>query len=366
MRFSIGRETILRPLQMVISVVERRQTLPVLSNLLLVIEGNRLSITATDLEVEVSVTVEVESAEEGEITVPARKFVDICRALPEEATLKATLDEDHLKLRAGRSRFSLATLAAVEFPIIEEVAARRELALSVEKLKELISRTHFCMAQQDVRYYLNGLMLELAPGHLRAVATDGHRLAVCDVEEQIPVEGIEQVIVPRKGVQELLRLLGESEGEARVVLGQSHVRVELPQIRFTSKLIDGKFPDYQRVLPQDSDKRLVIDRRELTDALVRTSILSNEKYRGIRFVLEPERITVQAHNPEKEEAEEELAATFEGEQMEIGFNVGYVLDALNAISTGEVEMQLRDSNSSCLIKAPESEACRYVVMPMRL
>lgn len=366
MKFTTTRESILKPLQHVIGVVERRQTLPVLSNVLLVAESERIALTATDLEVELVAEAALDVEGPGEITLPARKLVDICRTLPEGAELTLSVSGDKAQLRSGRSRFTLSTLAASEFPSVEEINVAREFTLPQRDLKRLIERTQFSMAQQDVRYYLNGLMLELDKATLRSVATDGHRLALCELEGAVEAGEAQQVIVPRKGVQELARLLEDTEEPAQVQVGSNHVRVQLPGLRFTSKLIDGRFPDYQRVVPRDTDKLLNADRETLRQALVRTSILSNEKYRGVRLQLDDGRLRIQAHNPEHEEAEEEIEVDYQGGELEIGFNVNYILDALNAIPGEQVRLSMKDPNSSCLIEHAESQDCRYVVMPMRL
>ena len=366
MKFKAQRETILKPLQLVIGVVERRQTLPVLSNLLVVADNNRIALTGTDLEVELVANVELDLVEPGEITLPARKLLDICRTLPEHAELELSVDGERALLRSGRSRFTLATLPAAEFPTVDEINLDLEFQLPQRELKRIIDKTQFSMAQQDVRYYLNGLMLEMGGNQLRSVATDGHRLAVCDAELDIAGADGQQVIVPRKGIQELNRLLEDSDAPVTVQVGSNHIRVQLDQLRFTSKLIDGRFPDYERVLPKDSDKEILADREIFRQALVRTSILSNEKYRGIRLQLDAGRLRVQAHNPEQEEAEEEIEVEYDGPELEIGFNVNYLLDALNALSSSQARLSLRDANSSCLIQEPDASKCRYVIMPMRL
>jgi len=366
MRFKTQREILLKPLQLVIGVVERRQTLPVLSNLLVVAREDGISLTATDLEVELVAQADVEVDQVGEVTLPARKLLDICRTLPEQATLEIAVDGERAQLRSGRSRFSLATLPASEFPTLDEIHGNLEFTLPQRAFRQVIERTQFSMAQQDVRYYLNGLMLEVTPDRLRSVATDGHRLAVCDCPAEIAGADGQQVIVPRKGIQELARLLDDSDEAAGIAIGSNHFRLQLPQLRFTSKLIDGRFPDYERVLPKDNDKSLIANRDLLRQALVRTSILSNEKYRGIRMQLDDGRLRVQAHNPEQEEAEEEIEVQYGGGELEIGFNVNYLLDALNALDADEVEIGLRDSNSSCLVHQPGTSECRYVIMPMRL
>ncbi|NIP72529.1 MAG: DNA polymerase III subunit beta [Gammaproteobacteria bacterium] len=366
MKFTATRESILKPLQHVIGVVERRQTLPVLANVLVAAEPERIGLTATDLEVELVAEVALDVEGPGEITLPARKLLDICRTLPEGAELSVSVSGEKAQLRSGRSRFTLSTLAASEFPSVEEINVAREFTVPQRDLKRLIERTQFSMAQQDVRYYLNGLMLELEKGTLRSVATDGHRLALCELEGAVEAGEAQQVIVPRKGVQELARLLEDTEERAQVQLGSNHVRIQLAGLRFTSKLIDGRFPDYQRVVPQDTDRLVSADRETLRQALVRTSILSNEKYRGVRLQLDNGRLRIQAHNPEHEEAEEEIEVDYQGGELEIGFNVNYILDALNVIPGEQVRLSMSDPNSSCLIEHAESKDCRYVVMPMRL
>ena len=366
MKLTVGRETLLKPLQAVIGVVERRQTMPILANVLLVAKDGQVWITATDLEVELVASADIDVGAPGEVTVPGRKLLDICKALPEGAEVAISQAGDKLTVRSGKSRFSLTTLPAAEFPTVEDIRAGDQLELTQASLGRLLEKTHFSMAQQDVRYYLNGLLLETRKDALRAVATDGHRLALC----QVPLAGAKaeagkQVIVPRKGILELQRLLS-GEGNLTLELGSNHIRIQLEGIRFTSKLIDGRFPEYERVIPQETENKLEADRRLLRDALQRTAILSNEKYRGIRLMIDKNRVTLQAHNPEQEEAEEELDVRYGGDEIEIGFNVNYLLDALGAIDGEEVSLAVVDGNSSCLIREPDSDDCKYVVMPMRL
>jgi DNA polymerase-3 subunit beta len=364
MKFSVAREALLKPLQAVIGVVERRQTMPILSNVLLVAKEGQLSVTATDLEVELVAQAEVETEAGGEITVSGRKLLDICRALPEGSVLNVSASGEKLAVRAGRSRFNLATLPAAEFPVVDDIKAGQSISVPQEILGRLFDKTHFSMAQQDVRYYLNGLLLETGAGVLRAVATDGHRLALCQAEVDGKLDE-QQVIVPRKGVLELQRLMS-GDGEVNMELGSNHVRIHLDGIRFTSKLIDGRFPEYERVIPKESANELKADRGAFQGALQRTAILSNEKYRGIRLVIRDSGVILQAHNPEQEEAEEELEVEYAGEDIEIGFNVNYLLDALGAVEGDEVTLSVQDSNSSCLIRQPGKDDCKFVVMPMRL
>jgi DNA polymerase-3 subunit beta len=365
MKLTAEREKLLAPLQAVIGVVERRQTMPVLANVLLGVDQGQLSITATDLEVELKAGTAVTVLEPGDITVPGRKLLDILRALPDKVTVGITVEGEKVVIKAGRSRFSLSTLPAAEFPIVDDINAQQTVQIPHKELLKLLEKTHFSMAQQDVRYYLNGMLLEIDGEILRAVATDGHRLALCEAPLLAKAKTAQQVIVPRKGVLELQRVLGQ-EGTASVAIGTNHVRAQIGDVRFTSKLIDGRFPEYSRVIPAAPAAAIKADRDVLRQALQRTAILSNEKYRGIRITVKKNVITVQAHNPEQEEAEEEIEVAYAGDDLEVGFNVNYLLDALAAIDGQEVELGLTDSNSSCLIRSPGSAAARYVVMPMRL
>jgi len=365
MKLTAAREELLAPLQSVIGVVERRQTMPVLANVLLAARDNKLSVTGTDLEVELVATCAVSVQQPGDITVPGRKLLDIFRSLPEKVSVMLSTEGERVSVRAGRSRFTLSSLPASEFPLVEEINAQQTLTMPQDEFRRLIDKTHFAMAQQDVRYYLNGLLLETDGKALRAVATDGHRLALCETELSGKARTSQQVIVPRKGVLELQRILG-SENNIELAVGTNHVRAQIGEIRFTSKLIDGRFPEYARVIPSNPPKTVEADRENLRQALQRTAILSNEKYRGIRLTARPDLLTLQAHNPEQEEAEDQVEVSYKGEEVEIGFNVNYLLDALSAIEGDKVQIGLTDSNSSCLIHAPGTMHTRYVVMPMRL
>ncbi len=367
MKFTINREALLKPLLLVAGVVERRQTLPVLSNVLLVVEGDTLSLTGTDLEVELVGRVHLDTpSEAGEITVPARKLMDICKSLPEDSDITFQMEDQRVVFRSGRSRFTLSTLPANEFPNIDEESAAYSFSVSQARLRRLIDRTGFAMAQQDVRYYLNGMLLEVREHALRAVATDGHRLAMCTVEADISQQDRHQVIVPRKGILELARLLTNGEEIVNITLGANHIRATTGDFIFTSKLVDGKFPDYERVLPRGGNKIVIGDRLTLRQALNRASILSNEKYRGIRLILDQNTVKIMANNPEQEEAEEEVTVTYEGAGLEIGFNVSYLLDVLSVVDCDAVKLTLSDPNSSALVEEPENSDSVYVVMPMRL
>jgi DNA polymerase III subunit beta len=365
MKVSASREHLLEALQSVIGVVERRQTMPILSNILLSARDNRLRATGTDLEVELVAAAEVTVQQPGDITVPGRKLLDIVRNLPEKSQVTLTREGERIVLRGGRSRFTLSSLPAAEFPVIDEIHATQTVTIRAQDCRRLIDKTHFAMAQQDVRYYLNGTLLETNGQVLRAVATDGHRLSWCEVALGGAAREMQQIILPRKGVLELQRLL-DGEGEIEIAIGTNHVRVQIGEVRFTSKLIDGKFPEYGRVIPADPPRIMSASREALRAALQRTAILSNEKYRGVRLTFASGLLTVQAHNPEQEEAEDQLEVSFTGDEIEIGFNVSYLLDALGAVDTETVEVGLTDANSSCLIRAPGNVNTKYVVMPMRL
>lgn len=370
MKFTISRESLLKPLQLVAGVVERRQTLPVLSNVLIKFNGSQLTMTGTDLEVEIVGQINLEASasqgEVGEITVPARKLLDISRALPEGVEVAFSHDDGKATIAAGRSRFTLSTLPANEFPNVEESEAALQFVIGQRQLKDLIHATSFAMAQQDVRYYLNGMLLEVETGKLTSVATDGHRLAMAFSEVDISAAEKTQVVLPRKGVIELSRLLAD-EGEISVVIGSNHLRVVADDFSFTSKLVDGAYPDYQRVLPKGGTNRMTASREVLRQAFGRTAILSNEKYRGVRLGLSENLLKLNANNPEQEEAQEEVVVDYNGDPLEIGFNVNYVLDVLSTLKGENACITLSDANSSALIEDPDNQSnATYVVMPMRL
>lgn len=367
MRFTVQREVLLKPLQHAVNVVERRHTMPVLANLLVRIEGQTLSVTGSDTEVEVIASAQVAmDAEPGEITIPARKLFEIARALPDGSELAFQLTGDRMAIRAGRSRFTLSTLPAQDFPSTEDLEVTEQLTLPESTLRELIERTAFATAQQDVRFYLNGLLFDLQQQHLRCVATDGHRLALCETEMDTGVASRRQLIVPRKGVTELQRLL---EGDSRDIvleMGRSHLRVRREDVTLTSKLIDGRFPDYDAVIPIGADQEARVEREVLKAALQRASILTNEKFRGVKLEFSPNQMRIVAHNPEQEEATEEIEAQTSIGELSVGFNVVYLLEALNALRDDEVVLNLRDANSSALIREGSNSRSRHVVMPLRL
>ncbi|MCF7223671.1 DNA polymerase III subunit beta [Marilutibacter chinensis] len=366
MRFSLQREVFLKPLAQVVNVVERRQTLPVLANLLVQVKDGQLALTGTDLEVEMVSRILVDDAVDGETTIPARKLFDIVRALPDGSTVTVSQNAEKITVQAGRSRFTLASLPANDFPAIDEVEATERVRVPEASLKELIERTAFAMAQQDVRYYLNGLLFDLREGSLRCVATDGHRLALCEAALEGGNGTKRQIIVPRKGVTELQRLLEGGDREVEIEMGRGHIRIKRDDVTFTSKLIDGRFPDYEAVIPIGADREVRIDREVLRASLQRAAILSNEKYRGVRIEVSPGQLKISAHNPEQEEAQEEVEAETKVDDLAVGFNVNYLLDALTALRDEQVILALRDANSSALVREAGNERSRHVVMPLRL
>ncbi len=366
MNFNILRSKILAPLQIVCGVIDRRQVLPILNNLLIVIEEEKITFTGTDMEIEVVTTVNYSSETSNEITVPARKFLDICKALPEDSEIDLSFSKDRMLVKSGKSKFTLATLPATEYPSIEALESSREISLPQKEFKALLEDTMFSMAQQDVRYYLNGLLLELEEGSLRAVATDGHRLALKEIKIQTGIKEVRQIIIPRKGVVELIRLLDGEDENISVEVSKNHIRVSKDKIQFTSKLIDGKFPDYKKVIPKEGVHPVKMDGYILSQGLKRASILTNEKYKGIRLVLQTDLLKAFAHNPEQEEAEEEMEINYKGDAIEIGFNVTYLLDILSVVKTKEIILNISDIKSSCLILPNDDSDCKYVVMPMRL
>lgn len=367
MKLSIQREALLEPLQLVIGVVERRQTLPILANVLLRVDGPQLSITATDLEVELiaRIVLDEPAKEPAQVTVPGRKLLDICRTLPEGATIDLQRDKERLIARSGRSRFILATLPVDSFPRFEEGQSTIEFSIGEKQLNNLFQRSHFAMAQQDVRYYLNGMLIDVKDGKIRTVATDGHRFAM-NGHDAPDNKHAAQVIVPRKGIMELLRLLKSDDNNVNVSVGENQMRVHGNAFTFTSKLIDGRFPDYERVMPKEAGKFLLIDRDTLKEALMRVAILSNEKFRAIRLQLRSGLLHILANNPDQEEAEEILSVDYAGDELDIAFNVTYLLDVLNTVSAGNIKLTFIDANSRMFMEEAEGQDSLFLVMPLQL
>jgi DNA polymerase-3 subunit beta len=366
-----SRETLLKPLQAVAGIIERRHTLPILSNVLLAADGERLAFIATDIEIEISAAAAAEAqggaAEGKSLTVGARKLLDILRALPEGAEVTLAAADKRLQVRSAKSRFQLQTLPPEDFPrLAAPEGATVALELPQKDLKSLLALVQYAMAQQDIRYYLNGLLVVVDAGELRVVATDGHRLAVATREVTARDVGRQEVILPRKTIIELTKLLGDTADPVTIELSASQARFRFDGVLLASKLVDGKFPDYQRVIPTAHTKQLRIGRQLLGQALQRAAILTSDKFRGVRWVLGDGSLRISCTNTEQEEAQEELDVDYKGEALDIGFNVQYLLDVLNNLTVDEVQVSLGDANSSALVTVPGRDDFKYVVMPMRI
>lgn len=366
MKFSIEREPFVEALQLVAGAVEKRQTLPVLANVLVEARDGIIRLTGTDLEVELSAIIHLDSIDSsGDITLPAKKLLDIIKSLPQGKTVEFQLEDGKMIVRSGRSRFTLSTLPAADFPHVEEGVGTLNFSIPCTILSDMIDRTHFAMAQQDVRYYLNGMFFQLENESLQMVATDGHRLAMAEfkgVNESLS----QGIIVPRKGMLELGRLVNGRSDEVQLTLGTNHIKLEIDEIRFTSKLIDGKFPDYNRVIPRNTDKTITVEKSLFKEGLQRAAILSNEKFKGVRLIVNQDGLTLLSNNPEQEEAEIQIPAEVDGDELEIGFNVQYLLDVVNSCRVDKLIINLGDVNSSCMIQEFEGSNALYVIMPMRL
>lgn len=361
------KDTLLKPLQAAVGVVERKHTLPILSNVLIEVEANRTALVATDLELQITTWMGEETQAQAAFTVSAKKLLDICRALPDGEGIQLELDAELLKVKAGKSRFSLQTLPARDFPRLQIAEGEGvSIALPQGRLRRLLARVQYAMAVQDIRYYLNGMLLSLQQGRLLAAATDGHRLALDATTLDEPVEQGMDLILPRKTVQELIKLLDDSETPLNVQLSSGQVMFRHPAFELRSKVVDGKFPDWQRVVPVGHDKCFAIQRQRLQQSLNRAAILTNDKYRGVRIALTPQSLRIACSNNEQEEAQEELDIDYQGEPLDIGFNIQYLQDVLNNLVAEAVLCSFGDATSSLLITVPGEEHFRYVVMPMRI
>jgi DNA polymerase-3 subunit beta len=366
MQIKINREILLKPLISVTGIVERRHTLPILSNLLLEAKNNNIQLTATDLEMQISLNIESKFTGELSTTISAKKLLDICRALPEAIDIDMVSNDSRITVKAGKSRFNLQTLPAADYPIMTKAAAdSTNIQISQLALKKLLKQVEFAMAQQDIRYYLNGLLLEVNENKLNIVGTDGHRLSFTSTTLNKSYEKTD-VILPRKTVVELIKLLNDSEEEVNIDFNAGQINFAFSDIRLISKVIDGKFPDYHRVIPTGHQNTFSVNRLSVLTAMQRASILSNEKYRGIRMVLSNNNLKLISTNTEQEEAEEELDIDYTKDGLDIGFNVTYLIDVLNNVSDETINFSFADANSSCLITVPNDENYKYVVMPMRI
>jgi DNA polymerase-3 subunit beta len=362
----VARDALLRPLQAVSGIVERRHTLPILANVLLEQKDGRLHVTATDLEMQITAVSEMPGKDGQSTTVGARKLQDLLRALPDDAALNVDVAGSKMTVRAGRSRFNLQTLPAGDYPRISLGAEQLQtLSLPQRDLRGLLRLAEFAMAQQDIRYYLNGMLLVIDGSSLQAVATDGHRLSWAS----LAVAGNfsrQEVILPRKTVLELAKLLEDVEEPVTIDILANQARFRFGNVELVSKVVDGKFPDYNRVIPTGHTKQIELERSGLLAALQRAAILSNEKFRGVRLVLGDDTLRIICTNSEQEEAEEEIEVPYKGDGLDIGFNITYLLDALANLSSDSVRFQFGDANSSALVTMPDREDYKYVVMPMRI
>jgi len=362
------REALLQPLQAVTGIIERRHTLPILSNVLLSRTDNQIEFVATDIEIEISASTTTEgSGEASTTTVGARKLFDILRALPEGSEVTVALQDKRLQLKSGKSRFNLQTLPSEDFPRLALAeGAGTSFTVPQKQLKSMLGLVQYSMAQQDIRYYLNGLLIIIEDGQLKLVATDGHRLAYVSREAGSKALARQEVILPRKTIIELSKLLDDSDDPVAIELSAAQAKFSFDKIRLISKLVDGKFPDYGRVIPQNQPKKLTLDRVVLLQALQRAAILTSDKFRGVRWVLGNGSLKISCTNTEQEEAQEEIDIAYKGEGLDIGFNVSYLVDVLNNLDVAEVECGLGDANSSALFTVPGRADFRYVVMPMRI
>lgn len=363
----VDKETILKPLQVVVGIVERKQTLPILSNVLIENQGGKIRFTATDLEIQITTAIDLgaENSQTESITVGGKKLQEILRVLPEQSKITIDTKENKAQIKSGKSRFSLQTLPSMDFPkLSNQLENAKKITLPQKELKSLLFSVQYAMAQQDVRYYLNGVLLIIDGNKLKVVATDGHRLAY----NAGTIEGEhekQEIILPRKAVVELSKLLADNDEKAELEFSQQQFKAAFSGITLTTKVIEGKFPDYERVIPK-YDNHLNMDRTMVQQALQRAAILSNEKFRGVRFVLTEKNLSIISSNSEQEEAQEEIETEYHGEALDIGFNVNYLMDGLNNISSSTATFSFGDPNSSILMTTPDNQEFRYVVMPMRI
>ena len=361
-----SRDALLKPLQVVSGIVERRQTLPILANILVRKDGDRVTFTATDLEIQIQTAADVGAGKDSAAaTVSARKLVDILRALP-EADVQLSLATKKLTVQSGRSRFNLQTLPAEEFPTIAQAEFTADFMLPASTLKHLLSMVHFAMAAQDIRYYLNGMLLVVDGSLVRAVATDGHRLALCEVHKDGAATGRIEAIIPRKTILELARLLPDTDEPVRVQMAGNQVKFVFGSIELISKLVEGKFPDYVKVIPTGNTRTFQVNREELMAALQRAAILTTDKFKGVRCVLAADSLKITSTNADQEDAQEELEIAYSGDGLDIGFNVTYLLDVLANLKNEQVKFALGDALGSALLTMPDSDKFKYVVMPMRI
>ena len=359
------KEEVVKSLNQTLGVVEKRQTLPILSNILLEVDESSLKLTATDLESEISTTSIVSNFKSGgKTTAPARKLSDLCRLMPDLAEIHFFLDGDNLKIETESGKYNLSTLPSEDFPVFEIEDTQSQINISSQNLKNLITKTSFAMGNQDWRHYLNGLYMMIDDKVITTVATDAHRLAMATSSLNEASSESTSGIVPRKSINEIGKLVGDESENVVIQLGQTSIAANVSGTTFVSKLIEGKFPDYEQVIPSGESSLLVVDRKNFSESLSRVSVLSSEKYKGVRIITKKDSLNISANNPEKEQGEENLPCEYQGEEIDIAFNVNYLQEILSTIDSETIEINFFGSEKSCLITDPNSENLKYVVMPL--
>jgi DNA polymerase III subunit beta len=366
MKFIINREALLTPLQQIVGVIEKRQTMPVLANVLMVVSDDFLALTGTDLEIQIVSKVGVTEAQAGSITVPARKLLDLCRLLPNGSDIHLEQKNDKVKVLSNRSKFSLSCLPAEHYPEFAESDMEKQFPINAGKLKNALEKTIFCMANQDVRYYLNGLMLNISNNKIKLVASDGHRLSIFEdkLEHETGYEA--RIILPRKGVLELYRLLDNLETELTVMFSNNNIKITIDHLVFTAKLVDAKYPDFGKVFQQAFYEPISLPKQVLKESLTRVAVLANEKFKGVTFDIAPGSMKISTHNPEHDEAEEDISIDYTGEPLSIAFNAQYLLDAVSNLASDSAVLTIASNASSCFIDEPNQCEYKFIVMPMRL
>jgi DNA polymerase-3 subunit beta len=365
MDFYITKEEVVKSLNLTLGVVEKRQTLPILSNVLLEVDESSLKLTATDLESEISTTSTISNFKSGgKTTAPARKLSDLCRLMPDLAEIHFFLDGDNLKIETESGKYNLSTLPSEDFPVFETEDTQSQINISSQNLKNLITKTSFAMGNQDWRHYLNGLYMMIDDKVITTVATDAHRLAMATSSLNEASSESTSGIVPRKSINEIGKLVGDESENVVIQLGQTSIAANVSGTTFVSKLIEGKFPDYEQVIPSGESSILVVDRKNFSESLSRVSVLSSEKYKGVRIITKKNSLNISANNPEKEQGEENLPCEYQGEEIDIAFNVNYLQEILSTIDSEKIEINFFGSEKSCLITDPNSENLKYVVMPL--
>lgn len=366
MKFIINRENLLTPLQQIVGVIEKRQTMPILANVLMSVKDNFLTLTGTDLEIQLVSKIETTELSPGSITVPARKLLDLCRLLPGNADIQIEQQDDKLKVLSGRSRFSLSCLPSDNYPEFAESEMDKQFSINAGKLKKSLEKTIFCMANQDVRYYLNGLLLNISNKKFKLVASDGHRLSIYEDSLGEPTGYEARIILPRKGVLELYRLLDNPDIDLDIMFSSNNIKIAISNLVFSAKLVDAKYPDFSKVFQQSFFEPISVKKLGLKESLTRIAVLANEKFKGVTLDIVQGNIKISTHNPEHDEGEEDVSVEYNGEDLSIAFNAQYLLDAITNIDSDSVILTIANNVSTCFIDEPSQSEYRFIVMPMRI